>query len=299
MKRRLWLRAATLLASSGMAHGVLLAAAPAAFAASPPSTLITRGRTLFEDQQYEESIQTLSAALLRPMASKADKVEVYRLLAYNYITLGRKDEAEAAVRGLYALEPDFTLPRGESPRFRDFFADARERWEAEGKPGLVVDAEPPSAPVKLAHVSPAEAEHDEEIVLTGTIDDEGARVVSVQVEYRTGSKGKFAAARVTYAGGRFRATIPPAAVRPPLVEYYIEALGAGKLPVVSRGDAATPLRIAVQAPASGSVLSSPWFWTGAGAVVAGGVIAGLLLTKKSDGNGAGSPMSRVSVVVGE
>lgn len=298
MKRPLWLRAATLLALSGTAHGVLLAAAPVAFADAPSTSLVVRGRSLFDDQQYEESIQTLSAALLRPTASKADKIEVYRLLAYNYITLGRKDEAEAAVRGLYALDPDFALPKGESPRFRDFFADVHKRWEAEGKPGLVADAAAPP-PVKLTHASPAEAQHDEEIVLTGTIDDPQSRVVSVQLEYRSGSKGKFTAAPVTYSGGQFRATIPPSAAQPPLVEYYIEALDKGKLPVVSRGDAATPLRIAVQAPASGSVFASPWFWTGAGAVVAGGVLAGLLLTKKSDNGGAASSMSHVSVVVGE
>ena len=66
--------------------------------------LITRGKNLFDDQQYEESIQTLSAALLRPNNTKEQRIEIYRLLAYNYITLNRKEEAESAARGLFAKE---------------------------------------------------------------------------------------------------------------------------------------------------------------------------------------------------
>src|SRR6185503_19592424 len=98
--------------------------------------LVARGRSLFDDQQYEESIQTLSAALLRPSNTLAQKVEIYRLLALNYITLGRKDEAENAVRGLLVQQPDYEIPAKESPRFRDFFAHSRAKWEAEGRPGL-------------------------------------------------------------------------------------------------------------------------------------------------------------------
>ena len=43
-------------------------------------SLIQRAADLFEDQQYEESIQTLSAALLRPGSSVKEKTEIYRLL---------------------------------------------------------------------------------------------------------------------------------------------------------------------------------------------------------------------------
>ena len=68
------------------------------------------GSALFDDQQYEESIQTLSGVLVRPNNTKAQKIEIYRLLALNYITLTHKEEAEGAVRGLLALEPTYALP---------------------------------------------------------------------------------------------------------------------------------------------------------------------------------------------
>ena len=122
-----------------------------------PQDLIAKGLQLFEDQQYEDSIQTLSAALLRPNNTKEQKVEIYRFLALNYITLGRKDEADNAVRGLLVAQPDYQLPANESPRFRDFFKEARAKWEAEGRPGFVKE-KPIEHPVVLRHGSPSSAE---------------------------------------------------------------------------------------------------------------------------------------------
>src|SRR5580658_6319791 len=67
-------------------------------ATSQSQDLIARGQTLFDDQRYQDSIQTLSGALVRPNNTKAEKLEIYRLLALDYITLTRPEEAEGAVR---------------------------------------------------------------------------------------------------------------------------------------------------------------------------------------------------------
>jgi hypothetical protein len=256
-------------------------AAPAAPAKAGVTTLIQRGGELFDDQQYEESVQTLSAALMRPGTSVAEKIEIYRLLAYNYVTLKRTEEADAAVRGLLVLDESFTLPASESPRFRDFFSATRKRWEEEGKPGKVDDTKPKDVEklVRITHTSPAQVEPDTTIKLSGKLEDPDGRVRSVQLAYRTGAKGKFVTVSGTYVSGQFRAQIPAAAVKPPLVEYYLQATDKGGLPVASRGDAATPLRIAVPAP-QGSVIKSPWFWIPVGVVVVGGAVAtALILTQ--------------------
>ena len=107
------------------------------------SGLIKKGQDLFDEQLYEESIQTLSAALMRPGIGKNEKVEVYRLLAYNYIALQRNDEADAAVRGLLVLDESFELPDTESPRFRDVFKSVRKKWIADEQ-----DRRPPPFPKK-------------------------------------------------------------------------------------------------------------------------------------------------------
>ena len=73
-----------------------------------------RARELFEDQEYEVSIQTLSGALVRPGSTKEQKLETYSLLAKDYITLGNGEEAETFVRALLALDPSYELPQTES-----------------------------------------------------------------------------------------------------------------------------------------------------------------------------------------
>jgi len=284
--RPLWHRAAPLAIATAAACAALAPAPAAAQQARASATsLIQRGSELFDDQHYEESIQTLSAALVRPGLTKPERVEIYRLLAYNFITMRRLDEADSAVRGLLVLDESFMLPPTESPRFREFFDATRQKWEAEGKPGKVDEAAPTVAPkpVHIFHTSPAQAPADSALKLSGTIGDESGQVKGVQLAYRTGTKGRFVTVPATYTLGKFRAQIPATTVRPPLVEYYLQAVDQGGLPLASRGDAAAPLRVAVAEPESrGGVLRSPWFWVPVGVAVVGGVVATtLILTNAS------------------
>jgi len=264
------LAAAVHASFGGAALGVLLVPASAQ---AQQGDLIARGRALFEDQQYEESIQTLSAALLRPNLNKQQKLEVYRLMALNFITLNRKDEAESAVRGLLSQEPSYELPKNESPRFRDFFSSAKKKWEDEGKPGLVKEGTPTvvqAAPVAMQHASPSQVAPGTEIPLTIKMEDPSGRVYDVKMFFRTGSKGKFNEVATPIDAGNGKATIPKDAVKPPLVEYYFQGFDKGGLPVVSRGDAAAPLRVAVPEGGKG------WVWPvviGGGVAVVGAVIA--------------------------
>ncbi len=254
--------------------------APASAQGKTTTTLIQRGGALFEDQQYEESIQTLSAALLRPGSSEAEKIETYRLLAYNYIILKRTEEADAAVRGLLVLNEKFSLPPTESPRFRDFFDATRKKWIDEGQPGKSATGASVAAdkPIKMEHASPAQTPAGETFKLTGTITDPDARVRGVQLAYRTGSTGKFVTVAGTYSLGQFRTQIPGLAVKPPLIEYYLQAVDKGGLPLTSRGDATAPLRVVVP---GGGVLTSPFFWVPVGAVVVGGAILTAFLVSSS------------------
>ncbi len=273
-------------------------------AARAPQDLIARGHQLFEDQQYEESIQTLSAALLRPSNTKAQKIEIYRLLALNYITLNRKDEAESAVRGLLAIEPEYALPTSESPRFRDFFANIRQRWEAEGRPGMARESEPTPSAVSMKHSSPSQVEPSTEIQLIATLDDPGKRVTSAKMFYRTGSRGRFTEGDARLSGRTVRATIPSSAVSPPLVEYYLQGFDKGGLPVVSRGDASAPFRVAVPEPSKGWVLpvAIGGGVLGAAAIVGGLALAGVFRSSKSGGpqqTTGPSGNSTVTVTVGE
>lgn len=291
-------------------HGIVATSLPRFVSADAASSrgatkLIRKGAELYDDQQYEESIQTLSAALVRPGASVAERIETYRLMAYDYISLKRTDEADAAVRGIYAIDENFRLAHTESPRYRDFFEATRKKWEAEGKPGQAPKSEaaaPAPAAVKLQHQPPAEAAPGATVKLTGTVDDEASRVRGMQLAYRTGVKGRFVTVGASYSLGQFRAQIPGAAVKAPIVEYYIEAIDRGGLPIASKGDAETPLRIAVQNE-GGGVLASPWFWVPVGAAVVGGVLTAIVLGTRSSAAsaapGSGKSTSTVTVNIGE
>ena len=293
--RFVWSRAAATFTLVATCHAAVLVAVPQRALAQPVATdpklnakssvttLIQRGSELFDDAEYEESIQTLSAALLRPGSTKQEKIEIYRLLAYNYIVLKRNDEADAAVRGLLVLDEAYTLPPTESPRFRDFFQATRSKWEAEGKPGKeTIDTPVEKKPVRIMHSSPAQVPPGSTVKLTGRVEDPDGRVRGMTLAYRSGAEGKFVIASVSYTLGEFRTEIPKSSVKSPFVEYYLQAIDKGGLPLTSRGDVASPLRIVVPAPEKkGSVLSSPWFWVPVSlAVVGGGVAATYFLLQQ-------------------
>jgi hypothetical protein len=255
-------------------------AQPRPSGAQPSRDLVQRGRDLCEDPRYEESIETLSGALVRPGNTNAQRIEVYRLLAFDYIVLGRKNEADAAVRALLSLQPGFELPKTESPHFRDFFAATRARWEAEGHPGLVTDPglvteQNAPQPVSLKHASPSETKPDEEIPLAAQLDDPDHRASGVTLFYRTGSSGKYAetAANVDPADRAVRIAIPAAAVRAPYVAYYLLARDKSGLSVASSGDADASLRIPVAEKSGGWVLPVA---IGRGVLGAAGVVVGSL-----------------------
>lgn len=262
--------------------------------------LIERGQDLFDEQRYEESIQTLSAALLRPGASVETRIEIYRLLAYNYITIGRTEEADAAVRGLLVLKEDFALSPKESPRFRDFFAKVRETWTEEGKPGLEKAAE--AAPqVAIKHAPPVQVEPGSVVKVEGTVEDPATSVAEVKLFFREAGAEKFDEKALAYSMGSFRGQIPQAAVQPPLVEYYLLALDEKGLPLASRGDADGPLRIAVPEPQDDSIFASPWFWIPVGVLVVGGAVATAVIlgTQEDAPPGSNTPTSTVVIGVGE
>jgi hypothetical protein len=250
--------------------------------------LLTKAQDLFDDQQYEESIQTLSGALVRPDVASADKTEILKLLAFNYITLGRTDEADATVRALLVHDEAYALPKSESPRFRTFFDKTRSTWESEGKPGRATEAQPAEKkPIAIKHSPIAQVAPGDAVKVEGTIDDADARVARCELFYRSGSEGKFVQKPLVYSMGAFRGQIPGSVATPPLLEYFVLALDGDGLPVASRGDTDAPLRVAVPAPEDDSVFVSPWFWIPVGAAVAGGIVLTAVLASQSSSGGGG------------
>jgi hypothetical protein len=269
---------------------------------SAAGDLIAKGRLQFDEQQYEESIQTLSAALLRPDNTAEQRVEIYRVLALDYITLGRKDEAENAVRGLLVQRPDYSIPAEESPRFRDFFADARAKWDAEGRPGLAA-AESAGKPVVFKHSAPTEGVAGTAIEVRARLVDPDKRTQGIRCFVRAGGKGRFTEIKASLNANLIRFTIPGSSVKPPLVDYYFEALDTRGRMIANQGDANAPLRIAIPERSGGGWVLPVAIGggvLGAAAVVGALALAGVFKSSSPATSGPqGRPTSTVTITVGD
>ncbi|MFI5298288.1 MAG: hypothetical protein ACHREM_09340 [Polyangiales bacterium] len=285
----------------GVGLGVVLVASERVAHAEGKGTstakLIEQAKEKFEDQQYDESMQKLSAALLKSDITQAQKIEVYRWLAYNYILLKQDDAARTAIFALYAVDEDYELPRKESPRFREPFAKYKAQWIEEGRPGKPKPTEKPPAAVVVKQLPVTTTPHDQRLEVKGSFDDPDDRISHLSLYYRSGSSGKFDEVAVRVEGSHFHAVIPATAVKPPLVEYYVAAYDKGGLPIASRGDSETPLRVAVEAEQSSSILETWWFWTAVGVVLAGTTTA-IIVTRKSEAP-SGPPQAAFTVTVGQ
>jgi hypothetical protein len=264
-----------LLLALTLAAGAIFSAAPVEAQGSGAAALIKKGEDMFEEQRYEESIQTLSAVVARKDIPRAQRVRALQLMAYNHIVLGNLDQARGVVWSIYAEDEDFVIGEAESPRFREFFETSKAEWIEAGRPGKAVTAT--TVRVKIKHSPPSQGEPGAAISLRGVVEDPDAQVSRLQIFYRAGSSGKFTSRSVKFAMRRFSVSIPASIVEPPLVEYYLQAVDKQGVPVASRGDAEAPLRISIQEETS--VLESPWFWLPVSvAVVAAVVIPVVVVT---------------------
>ena len=263
----------TRLRASFVAVLALGLASPAAALAQSGSnvTLVTTGRQQFDDLRYEEAVQTLSAALLRRGNTPAQEVTIYELLALSYLALNRDEESEGAFRLMLARDPEHPLDAGQAPRIRDFYRRGVERWVRDGRPGVARASEgaPVERPVTIDHRSPAQQTAGVLLTLTAQITDPDRRAEALVLAYRPGSRGLFRRMRTSRSAGVFSASIPSEEVRPPVVEYYFEAVDPSGIAVASRGDAFAPLRVVVPQAEATPITSRWWFWTGAAAVLAG------------------------------
>jgi hypothetical protein len=266
--------------TSALALAVLFGAQPG-WAQQAQRNLVDVGQRQFDELHYEEAVQTLSAAVIRSGNTPQIEARIYELLAMAYQALGRTDEAEGAWRLMLIRAPDRQASQDLSPRTQAFFNGVRQRWESEGRPGITVastnngtavTATPgtPPAEVRIEHRSPPQQQRGRPVPLSASLVDPGNRVARLVLAFRHNNVGIFQRVDATRdETGTYAITLPGSIVRPPLVEYYFEAVDGNGLPVQQRGDALAPLRVAVPEP--GGV---PWWaWVGGGVLVAGAAVA--------------------------
>ena len=183
------------------------------------------------------------------------------------------------------------------PRWvRLHFDRVRDRWVAEGRPGVQQANTPQRVlrPVTIEHRSPPQQTHNTALELTATLTDPDRRSAGLVLAWRAGSRGLFHRANAQNRSGTFTATVPAGDVRPPVVEYYLEAVDENGIAVNARGDAYAPLRVVVPEERAPSILTRWWFWTGAAVVVAGVAVGSYFLFRDTTQEPA-----RLSISLGE
>jgi tetratricopeptide (TPR) repeat protein len=261
----------------------LVIATPAAAQELPAE--IAAGIAAYDDLEYEQAIALLRPALRKKLPRDA-KLAGYRCLGLSLVALGRINEARDAFRLLLEIDGRYRLPESENPTARKLLQEVRLDLPAE---------------VGLTHsASPTPGRADSPLAVSIDVRDESRVVSGVTVHYRVAGSRRYGTVGATALGAdRYNATIPGTFVAPPAIEYYVVARGADGRRVAIAGSAAEPISIAVDRRADGgdgSLLSSPLFWLGTGAVVAAGAVAAVLLWRPSDDGPAETGTVQVNVV---
>ncbi len=248
--------------------------------------LLRQGLQLYEEMEYERSVETLSAALIRPGNSVGDQLLIFQTLGTLYVFLNRQQEAEVALERLLCIDGAFDFGEYASPRITQVFDRVRQQWQESGSPcpDQVGSGQPEAAPVTMDHESPDTANPGETLELQVSIEDPDLRVNSVILFYRVqGEEGFDQTPATMVSAGVFEAAIPGDAVGAPAAVYYIQAVSDGGDPLAALGTPRAPLRVPVSSGERRSIARTWWFWTIVGVVVVGaGLGIGLGLGLQDD-----------------
>lgn len=278
--------------------------------AQNPNPLIEEGIQQYNELEYENSINTLSAALIRPGNSNEQKIIIYQYLGLNYLILGREAEAEGAFRSLLAIDEDWSFdPAATPPKFLDFFEKVEEKWIAYGKPGLE-KAQIVEKPVAIRHKIPDEGVKKQEINLKIELENPKNIPVEIILFYKSASARKYKSVLGSLKGyakettcAVYMAAIPAEDVMPPSVDYYIHVTDAEGELLNSKGDESVPLRIPIP---EGDKKKKKLLWGllgGLGGAAVVGLVLGIALPlalKKDNGQPPDDPQNaQVTVFVCE
>jgi hypothetical protein len=250
-------------------------------AAAEPTLL--RAEQEYGALDYAKAAATAHAVLDRGGNDLAMLRRIYALLGQSLAITGATEEAKRFFQQLLALQPDYKLPSGASPKIRAPLAAVLADWA--GRPGLTA-----------AHRPPAGVSDNDPLVLKVTVIEDPLKMVhAARVTYQLPGKKTSSSVKVEGRGPDLVAAIPLPAlnVQPGELSYRMELLDRSGNILFSKGTPAAPLTVVVTArtagaaPAGAEAAGTPWYkrwwvWTIAGAVVAGAATAVVVTSATPD-----------------
>lgn len=250
---------------------------------------LVRGQKLFDDLEYRKAIRMLAPIPHDPAATREQRVRALELIALSYLILGEEQRAREAFQDLLGIDPGFQLRDDTgSPKVRKFFDDIKREYV----PGF-----DPSAAADLEHAAPARATASKRAEIEVRVVAGAAGVKEVVVRWRRRGVLDYRdapARRMDDDRWRARFT-PPAATRPYVVEYYVEARNVAGGAVGRIGGPETPLALRV---AAGVIERTPWYqrwYVLAGGAIALGVGVTLIATSGDDAPDGSLPPGTVEL----
>jgi hypothetical protein len=266
---------AVLAASRGQAAPKGAAASQRAREAASKLSDVDSAEKYYANMDYENANAIASRAITGSGLTHDQLVRSYRILGLTFATLGKEDQAREAFMTLLMLSPEFELDPNLSPKVTGPFLEARGYWRGQTvKPGVEV--------VATMH-------SNDSARLVVTTRDPTQIVSNVNVGYRWGADGAFTT-RPVAIGDSVTVRIPAApSTSDTRLDYYAQGIDAKDNVVFEVGNATAPKTVMVDIPAAvaavpvvvapeaghgggKSVFASPYFWTAAAVVVAGGAL---------------------------
>jgi len=217
-------------------------------------SLISKGIEQYQNLEYEDSINTLSAALVMQGSTDEQKIKIYQYLGLNYLVLGKEKEAEGAFRNLLTIDEKWSFdPIMTPPKVMDFFNRVKEKWISDGKPGLAGKQKGKEPSVRIIHKIPGEAIPNQDINTMVEIENPENLEVVVEVFYKSGKGNKYEKAYIESKGYTdsekrnelYMVKIPGTAVKEISVDYFITVKDREGNLVAFKGEESVPLRIPV------------------------------------------------------
>ena len=249
------------------------------------------GQKRYQDQDYRAAIETLTAVVQDPVATRDQRARAYEYLGMSWLILGKRPRAREAFEELLAIDPHYTLSDpSHSPKLREFFDDVRARFlpgygRAEGE-------------AELEHAAPTAATAGRRIEVAADVIRGAPLVQVVMVEWRRQGMLTYAAAAMSGGGGRWRLElVPPRETSDYALEYYLEARDGHGRVVARVASPESPLVLAVHGvPATATAWYKRWYvWAAVGAVVAGAAIGGVVACTAEHAPAGTLPPGKVSL----
>ena len=246
---------------------------------------INRGVKLFNDLEYQKSIEVLNGVLRKQQnLTKQELVETYKFLAFDYLVLGNEGEADRMVKELLKLDPWFELDPMASPRFLDFFAKVKKSMPPPPKKVATLTASGERAAVEMTYTTSPAQHAMKEAPLTFTVgiadpERRHARIVLLHRKPHGAEYSTVTGRRVD--NGRYEIILPGLLVQQPSIEFYIAAEDEQGNKIAFLGSPQLPLSIDVAEEESKPIYATWWFWAGVGGAVALGVVTAFVLTSSS------------------